>query len=294
MHISKESYLQFNMTQELPLLLNKKPHVSFSEVSIWKSCSWRHKLIYIDSHTKEEKSPYLTYGKLTHSAIEEFLNTGSSNLDLLEEQLRQSWKDNDFDSDEFVAAQTLKAKSQGWNYVHDPVDLWVKSARTCLMALPTFLDKNFPGWKHVATEHGLYESIDDVEFGKFKGFIDSVIELPNGKHVILDWKTAGPRGWSQDKKRDFGVQAQLILYKHYWMKITGKPSKDVKTAFVLLKRNTSQKSAIGIVEVSSGPKMLEKATKMVVSMVKTMQRGSFMKNRYSCKFCEFANTPHCT
>jgi len=278
---------------KLPLLKNKKPHISYSEVSAWKSCSWRHKLVYIEGLTQDEKSPYLTYGTILHDAMESFLNGTPKNPNDVEKSIREAWLELGFDSDEFISRQTLRAKGQGWNYTHDPVDMWVISAKTCLEALPIFLEKEFPGWKPVAAEHALYEAIEGVEFGKFKGFVDAIIELPNGKHVILDWKTAGPRGWSSDKKQDFLVQAQIILYKHYWMLLTGKPSGHVKTAFVLLKRNTKSKSAIGIVEVGSGPKMVEAANKMVVSMIKTMQRGLALKNRNSCKYCEFQGTQLC-
>lgn len=280
--------------ETLQLLKNNKPHVSYSEVSTWKSCSWRHKLIYIDGITQQDKSPHLTYGTIVHDAVEDFLNGRPLDLDAVEESIRKSWSELEFDSLEFISSQTLRAKGQGWDYTHDNVDMWVKSAKTCLEALPIFLDSEFPGWKPVAAEHELYEVIEGVDFGKFKGFIDSVIELPNGKHVILDWKTAGPKGWSNDKKQDFLIQAQLLLYKHFWMKITGKASREIKTAFVLLKRNTKLKSAIKIVEISSGPKSMETAQKMVVSMIRTMQSGFAIKNRNSCKFCEFLSTTHCT
>lgn len=282
-----------NQSASLPILKNQKPHVSYSEVSVWKSCSWRHRLIYINGITNEEKSPYLEYGSILHDSIESFLNGNAIDFSAAEEKIRKSWEDFGFDSQEFISRQTLRAKAQGWNYAHDSVDAWVNSAKVCLEALPLFLNSEFPGWKPVAAEHQLYEDIEGVEFGKFKGFIDSVIELPNGKHVILDWKTAGPRGWSSDKKRDFLVQAQLILYKSYWLKLTGKQSRDVKTAFVLLKRNTKLKSAIGIVEISSGPKTMQDANSLVKSMVTTMQRGFAIKNRNSCKFCEFLGTEHC-
>ena len=278
----------------LPLLRNNKPHVSYSEVSAWKSCSWRHKLIYLEGLTTDEKSPYLEYGTLLHSAIESFLNGVPIDLEMLETNVRKAWNEQGFDTPEFISRQTLRSAAQGWKYKHDVVDVWVQSARTCLEALPIFLNAQFPGWKLVTAEKMIYSNIGSVEFGKFKGFIDAVIELPNGKHVIIDWKTAGPGGWSRDKQRDFNVHAQLILYKHFWMELTGKPSKDVKTTFVLLKRNSKPKSAIATVGVSSGPTSSEKAMKTVVSMVKTMQRGLFIKNRYSCKFCEFLNTPHCT
>lgn len=278
---------------DLPLLKNGKPHISYSEVSTWKNCSWRHKLLYLDGITSDDKSPYLSYGSLVHNAVEGFLNGKPTDLDIIEVGIRKAWDENGFDTPEYISSQTLRAAGQGWKYNHDNVDAWVKSGRTCIEALPIFLESQFPGWKSVAAEHALYESIEGLDVGKFKGFIDSVIELPNGKHVILDWKTAGPKGWSQDKKRDFMVHAQIILYKHYWMRLTGKSSKDVKTAFVLLKRNSKLKSAIAIVEASSGPKSIEKANKVVANMVKTMERGMFIKNRYSCKFCEFQGTSHC-
>lgn len=285
--------MEDNKSEVLPLLRNNKPHVSYSEVSAWKSCSFRHKLIYIDGMTTDEKSPHLSYGTIIHDAVESFLKSSPKTIEEIQESIRHSWTENGFDSDEFKSRQSLRAQAQGWKYNHEPVGMWLESAKVCMESLPVFLETTFPGWKSVAAEHYLYENIEGVEFGKFKGFIDSIIELPNGKHVILDWKTAGPRGWSQDKRRDFLTQAQLILYKHYWMKITGKSSREVKTAFVLLKKNTKAKSAVEIVEISSGPKVTADATKMVESMVKLMQRGLAVKNRLSCKYCEFLGTQHC-
>ena len=38
-----------------------KPHVSFSEIKIWKECPWRHKLTYIDKIDMFADAP----GKLT-------------------------------------------------------------------------------------------------------------------------------------------------------------------------------------------------------------------------------------
>lgn len=278
----------------LPLLKNKKAHVSFSEVSCWKSCSWKHKLAYIDGISEEAKSPYLTYGTILHDAVECFLNGSPKHIDEVQKTIREEWGKMGFDSQEFIEAQTAKSKSQGWKYNHEKVDSWCQSAKNCLEALPIFLDEKFPGWKPVAAEFSLYEKIENIDKGYFKGYIDSVIELPNGKHVILDWKTAGPRGWNWEKRMDPLVQAQVVLYKHFWMKITQKSSRDVKSAFILLKRNSKVKSAIDIVEASAGPKSMESATKMVSSMIKTMEMGMAIKNRYSCKYCEYYSTPHCT
>ena len=119
-------------TEGLPLLKNGKPHVSYSEVSTWKGCSWRHKLIYLDGITSEDKSPYLDYGSIVHDAVENYLNGNPIDLDVTESKLREAWQKQGFDTEEYISSQTLRAKGQGWNYNHDRIDTWVKSARTCL------------------------------------------------------------------------------------------------------------------------------------------------------------------
>lgn len=280
--------------ENLPLLKNGKPHVSYSEVSAWQACPWRHKLAYIDDLSEFVPSPYLDYGTIVHDAAENFLKGNPIDIESVHEKIRAAWETNGFDTEEFIEAQTKRAESQEWKYKHVPLEGWLASAKNSLEQLPVFMDQQFPGWKHVAAEHNLYESVEGNEEGKFKGFIDCIIELPNGKHVVIDWKTAGSRGWNRDQRSDFMKQAQIILYKHYWMQLTGKSSRDVKACFVLLKRDSKPGKSVDIVEVGSGPKMLAKANKMVTGMLKGMRTGFAPKNKTSCRFCEFANTPHCT
>jgi len=278
----------------LPLLLNGKPHVSFSEVSTWRACPWRHKLVYIEKIGNDDISPYLDYGTIVHDAAEGFLKTKKINLPDVHEKIRVAWKLHGFDTEEFIVAMTARAKSQNWKYKHVNLDGWLMSATNALTQLPSFMDETFPGWIPVASEYYLYENIEGKHDGQFKGFIDCVIELSNGKHVVIDWKTAGPRGWNKDKQRDFLTQAQIVLYKHYWMKVTGKASKDVQTAFVLLKRDSKPGKSVAIVKVSAGPIAIKKALKYVEATLKFMKSGWTLKNRQSCKFCEFYQTPSCT
>ena len=282
------------LSEELPLLRNGKPHVSYSEVSTWQACPWRHKLAYIDGLSEQDPSPYLDYGTILHDAVESFLQTGKIDIPAAQKKIRAAWKKRGFDTNTFIEAQTKRAAKQGWKYRHVKLEGWLRSAKNSLEQLPEFLDEKFPGWKPCAAEHKLYEPIDGAPEGLFKGFIDCIIELPNGKHVVIDWKTAGPRGWRRDQKRDFLKLAQIMLYKHYWMKVSDKPSSHVKACFVLLKRDSKPGKSVDIVEVSSGPKSIEKANKMVSGMLKGMKSGFSIKNRMSCKFCEFADTHHCT
>ena len=272
-----------------------KPHVSFSEVRIWKECSWKHKLMYIDKLSEFEIGIYTEYGSIIHESIENFLLTRKMNTDFAIKKLEDSWKNNKFDKEEKIGERTLIAESQGWKYRHNYLEDWKKWCLNSLNDLPVFLDENYPGWEVVSAEEELYEEIDDEL--KFKGFIDCVIKYPMGKrtkYVIIDWKTASARGWSRDKKQDIKTTAQLILYKHYWAKKNDIPLKDVACNFVLLKRGAKAGRTCNMVEVSAGPKSIEKANKMVKNMIGGVRREFFMKNRLSCKFCPFKDTEHCT
>jgi hypothetical protein len=279
--------------ENLTILKNGKPHVSYSEVSTYQQCPFRHKLAYIEGLTEMIPSPYLEYGTIVHDTIESFLNENKMDISSAHTKIREAWDKYGFDTPTFIKAQTARAAGQGWKYRHVNLEGWLESSKNSLEQLPSFLDEKFPGWKSVAAEHKLYELVRGNEKGHYKGFIDCVLELPDGKHVVIDWKTAGPRGWRKEKKRDFLTQAQIVLYKNYWMRASGKPSNQVKACFVLLKRESKPGKSVAVVEVSAGPKTMEKANKMVDGMLKGMRTGFSIKNRSSCKFCEFFETEHC-
>ena len=57
------------------LLPTGKPHVSFSEVSNWSACSYRHKLRYVEGVDLFKPSVYLDFGTAIHAACENFLKT---------------------------------------------------------------------------------------------------------------------------------------------------------------------------------------------------------------------------
>lgn len=266
-----------------------KPHISFSEWKSWKECPFRHKLAYIDKIDTFQPSPFLDFGTAVHEGAESFLNEGSIPREKLINEIREAWLKNGFDKKEWVE------KQPGW-YKYHPVEEWVDWANNMWDEIPDYLDKEFPGWKPVIAEEQLYEEIPGVDV-KFKGFIDVIIKQPrkNGtwKYWILDWKTASPRGWSRDKKQDFNMQAQLILYKHFWGTKHNINMRDIGCGFILLKRGGKKGSICSLVNVSAGPKMIEKAQKTTRSMIKSVKKGMFLKNRNSCTFCDFKNTEHC-
>ncbi len=272
-----------------------KEHVSYSEIKVWKECGWRHKLVYVDKIQTFEESPHLHYGTIIHDACEHYLKTKELKLDEMKQSLIEAWEKNGFDSEDYIILQTNRAKLQGWEYKHSKIEEWLKFAEVSITAVPLFLDETFPDWELVSAEEQLYENIEDMQT-KFKGYIDCIIKVPykdTYKYWILDWKTASSKGWMLEKQRDFLMQTQLFLYKSFWGNKNNIKLSDINCAFILLKKVNKVEKACQLIKVSSGPVTLEKSIKLVKNMINSVNKNLFLKNRESCKFCEFKNSMYC-
>ncbi len=268
-----------------------KKHISFSEVKMWKECAYKHKLTHIDKIDVFEPSPFLDFGTAVHEGCESLVEKKTPDRAKLILDIRNAWQQHGFDEPDWVA------KQPGW-YKYAPVDEWVDWANNMWDDIPAFLDKEFPGWETVKAEEELYEDIEGFDV-KFKGFIDAVIKVPNKKgdgwiYWILDWKTANAYGWRRQKKQDILMTAQLILYKHFWSRKHNIPLNDIRCGFILLKRGGKPGNMCDIVNVSVGPKSLDKGLKIMRSMIKNVQKQFSLKNRNSCTYCPYKDTEHCT
>jgi len=85
---------------------------------------------------------------------------------------------------------------------------------------------------------------------------------------------------------------QLTYYKHYYSRKHSVPMEDIETHFGLLKR-TAKKDQVEIFRVTSGPKKVDNAMKLLNRALYNIQSGKFIKNKLSCSKCEFKNTPEC-
>ena len=273
-----------------------KPHVSYSEVRCWKECPYRHKLTYIDKLSTDEPSPYLSYGTAVHAALEEFLKTKEMDTSIATKEIEAEWEKHGFDTPEWIKSQADFRASQGWRpKEHNYLPEWIEWAENCLNEIPKFLEKEFDEWETVSAEEELYEFVEGYDIF-FKGFIDALLKVKiKGKefYYVIDWKTAGDKGWYASKRRDILTWAQIALYKSFWMRKNNLDTKQVKCGFVLLKRGGKPNQTCELVKVSVGPKAEENALSILRSMVKTVRRGIFLKNRNSCLFCEYKGTSNC-
>lgn len=277
------------MNQDFP---TGKPHVSFSEVKHWKECPYRHKLLYIDKIENSEPSPFLDFGTAVHEGCENIIEGKELPREKLLTNIREAWKKYDFDNPEWIARQPDWYKKS-----YAPLDEWCQWAENMWDEVVPFLDKEFPGWQIHKAEEDLYEPIAGKSIS-FKGFIDGVIKVPKKRgsgheYWIIDWKTAGKGGWRSEKKQDFLMQLQLVLYKYYWAQKHDIPHNQIRCAFVTLGRGAKKGKVCQLVKVSAGPKTLAKGVKVLNSMITGVNRKFYLKNRESCKYCPYHNTEHC-
>lgn len=257
-----------------------KPHISFSEVRDWKECSYRHKLKFVQKIELGRPGPLLDFGTAVHSACERFLRTRVMDPAVATDLIREVWDKN-------------KALP---GFEPSTLAQFTKEANDILADVPKWMEETFPGWEFIDAEHYLYEPIEGHPHA-FKGFIDGVIKCkgPRDKDLtwLIDWKTTS-WGWSMDKKSDDMVRAQLVLYKNFWVSKTSSDPKNVRCGFVLLKRAAKPGAHCELVTASVGDVTTGRSLKVINNMLHSVKKGIAIKNRGSCNYCDYKDTPHCT
>ena len=254
-------------------------HISFSDAKNWNFCPFYHKLMNIDKVKGFQGNAFTAFGNAIHDTCEKMMTEGledkKSFFDLKFKEILQNLPENANKDPKLVNSM----QNQG----------------------PLILDEVLPAMKEhfgeyevLAAEEDLMEMIEDFpckEKNKFKGFIDLVIKTSDGKTHIIDWKTCS-WGWDARKKSDPMMTYQLTFYKHYWAKKHNVDPKLVETHFALLKR-TAKKDNVEIFRVTSGPRKVENATKLLTTALIHISKQNHVKDRRSCKGCEFYKTEHC-
>lgn len=269
-------------TAKLINLPTGKPHISFSEIRVWKECSYRHKLQFIDRVGEQIPGVHMDFGTAVHSACENFLKTKSMVDDVFVGKLAELWREHQPKNPEAFTQESFEQfKVEG---------------KAILAEVPGWLDEQFPGWEFVDAEHYLYEMIDNQPHA-FKGFIDCIIQAPGPRGKLLTWlldfKTTS-WGWSVEKKSDDMVRAQLVLYKNFWSAKTGTDPKDVRCGFILLKRSAKPGQHCELVTTSVGDVTTGRSLKVINNMLTSIKRNIALKDRSSCTFCDYRGTEHCT
>jgi len=271
----------------------QKPHISFSEVSLWDSCQYAHFLGHVKKLAIWEENPYADLGTSCHHAAEIYINTRELKIDAAVSKFNSLLERN---SEKYADATMKRLQVQYRVSTNDEVfDRYRQMIHDILVELPAFMDSTFPGWEAVNAEELLYEQIPDDAM-RFKGYVDAVIRCKNkrGQELIwlIDWKTCG-WGWTLKQKRDPMKQMQLGYYKIYYASKHKLALKDIRCAFVLLKRDGKKGARLEKLAVSVGPKSVDRANLKTRQMLLAVRKGFRFKNRKSCRFCPWRQTEQC-
>ena len=253
------------------------PHISFSALKNWDFCPYYHKLTYLDRVKLFKGNVYTAFGSALHTACEKLL---------LKEDIdhKKVFSEAFVEEINKITIETDKERKM----MEDMKPQGIELAALILESL----EVKFPGYKVVSAEEEIFEKVEDIEMDyDFKGFLDLVIQTPDGKYHIIDWKSCS-WGWDIRRKTDKMVTYQLTYYKNFFCSKHNIDPQMAETYFGLLKR-TAKKNRVEIFRVSSGQKKTNNSLKVLNKAVYNIHHKNHPKNRLSCNKCEFYKTEWC-
>ena len=238
----------------------KKEKISYSELKVWKECTYKHKLIYVDKVDHFLANEYLAFGTAIHKACEEGVK--DSNIDL-----------------EKVFVDTFKQEVEKIeNIPEKTINQFIEQGKALCPEILPALRKKFPEFELISVEEALYEDIDEFESNelKFKGFIDL---------KTCSW------GWDMKKKTDKMLAYQLSFYKNYFAKKHNIDLKNIETYFILLKR-TAKKDKVEVLRVTNADRRIKNSLTLLENAVKNINSNRYIKNKTACRRCHLYKV-HC-
>jgi len=257
----------------LPVAGQMRDHVSYSELRLFEQCEWKWYLVKALGLGADERSLPMEFGSAIHSTLEKaFSPDATPSQEELDLEFRSAYEKN---------VEGLELQPHEVEERERLRELGPKIVRDAL-ACP-----DLQGIRPMKNELALMVPIartDGLDV-KFKGFVDFVYaKRLKTKTVIYiaDFKTC-TWGWPAAKLMDPKVCAQILLYKHFFCKITGANPRDVSAAFILLRKTPREgDSSVSVEKIGAGPKVLQSALDFLQGTITGMHSGEYRKNRESC------------
>ena len=99
------------VTSSFEVLPTGKQHISFSEVKLWKECSYRHNLVHIKKLSLFKPSPALDFGTAVHASCEHYLLTREMKPEIAFDSMEKAWATNSTpENPDFTQASLAKSK----------------------------------------------------------------------------------------------------------------------------------------------------------------------------------------
>lgn len=272
--------------------------ISYSQMSMYRSCPHKWALQYKDGHYQNEQSIHFTFGTAMHEVIQDWLT-------VLYEQ--SGVKADAIDLEEQFQEKFIGLYKEGYTKNKDTHYSSPEELREFFedgVAILKFLKKKRKqyfgnrGWHLAGIELPIVMNV-----GKnlvYKGFIDLVLyHEPTNKFYVYDIKTS-TRGWNAKAKSDETKQMQLVLYKKFFNEQYGIPLENIEVEFFIVRRKVWESSEYPIHRVqlhrpSAGRNKLRKADRILEEFISDCftQKGKYQDKEHPkvvsslCKWCPF-------
>jgi hypothetical protein len=288
----------------LPIEYAYQKSISFSQLSIFRSCPHKWSLQYKDGHYTSEQSIHMTFGTALHETLQHYITTlyevsaaEADRIDLeisFEDKLGEIYRKNYEDNKKVHFSNPSELRE----FYNDGVEIlkFIKRKRNA------YFSKT--GWQLVGCEIPIQLTPNPAYTNTiYKGYLDLVLyHEPTNKIKIVDIKTS-TRGWSDINKKDEDKQFQLILYKQYFSQLYNIPVDNIDVEFFIVKRKVPEVSdfpikRVQIFEPASGKVKINKATTAVKEFIEevfnvdgTYKDKSYQPqpSKHNCSFCPFKN-----
>jgi CRISPR/Cas system-associated exonuclease Cas4 (RecB family) len=278
--------------------------ISYSQMSMYRSCPKKWALQYRDGHKISEQSIHMTFGTAIHEAIQHYLDTmydvsGAEadriNIeDYFEERFRETYL-KDYKSNKNVHFSNPAEMKE---FYDDGINIltYFKKKRGSYF--------NKKGWKLVQCELPLLVSPNPTYKNVlYRGYLDVVMyHEPTNTIKIIDIKTS-TRGWNDKAKKDEDKQFQLILYKKLFAEQYNFPVENINVEFFIVKRKLYESEdyvipRIQIFKPASGKIKMSRAEKAMNEFIEDVftKDAKFKEvilspnpSKWNCGFCPYKN-----
>jgi len=272
--------------------------ISYSQMSMYRSCPHKWALQYKDGHYQNEQSIHFTFGTAMHEVIQDWLT-------VLYEQ--SGVKADAIDLEEQFQEKFIGLYKEGYTKNKDTHYSSPEELREFFedgVAILDFLKKKRKhyfrnrGWHLAGIELPIVMNVGNNLV--YKGFIDLVLyHEPTNKFYVYDIKTS-TRGWNVKAKSDETKQMQLVLYKKFFNEQYGIPLENIEVEFFIVRRKVWESSEYPIHRVqlhrpAAGRNKLRKADRILEEFISDCftPKGKYQDKEHPkvvssmCKWCPF-------
>lgn len=278
--------------------------ISYSQMSMYRSCPHKWALQYRDGHYKSESSIHMTFGTAIHETIQHYLDV------MYDKSGAEADRINLIEYFETCFRETYLKDYKSNKNVHFSTPVEMKEFFDDGVEILNYFKKkrggyfSKRGWHLVKCELPLLVSPNNAYKNVlYRGYLDIVLyHEPTNKIKIIDIKTS-TRGWGDKDKKNEDKQFQLILYKKFFAEQFDFPVEDIDIEFFIVKRKLYEseeyvipriqlfKPASGKIKMSRAEKAMNEFIENVFGMDGKFKNDEFTPNpsKFNCNFCPFKN-----